>query len=269
MIWSHSAPARTVRYTHRPSSRWCAPAARRSGAGGALCTSSHSRVVAHGRDEGVGHRHREVEVGEPAVVLGVDERLDVGMIAAQDAHLRAAPRARRLHGLAALVEHPHVGERSAGAAVRALDVRALRADGREVVAHAAAAAHGLGGLVQRHVDADAVLVAGDAVAHRLDEAIDQRGLEVRARGGIDPPAEDEAVLLRLQERLLPLLPLLPGASTAASARATRRRTASTVCSSPLAYFSRRISSEIDCGGNAAGAAGRRVLRSSSFMGTVG
>ena len=164
-------------------------------------------VLAHGRDEGVGHRDREVEVGEPAVVLGVDERLDVRMIAAQDAHLGAAPRARRLHGRAALVEHPHVGERSAGAAVRALDVRALRADVREVVAHAAAAAHRLGGLVQRHVDADAVLVAGDAVAHRLDEAIDERGLEVRARGGIDPPAEDEAVLLGLQERLLPLRPL--------------------------------------------------------------
>ncbi len=44
MIWSHSAPARTVRYTHRSSSRWRAPAASRSGAGGALCTSSHSAL---------------------------------------------------------------------------------------------------------------------------------------------------------------------------------------------------------------------------------
>ena len=53
--------------------------------------------------------------------------------------------------------------------------------GREVVAHAAAAAHRLGRLVQRHVDADAVLVAGYAVAHRLDKAIDECGLEVRVK----------------------------------------------------------------------------------------
>ena len=44
MIWSHSAPARTVRYTHMSSSRWCAPAARRSGAGGAACTSCHGAL---------------------------------------------------------------------------------------------------------------------------------------------------------------------------------------------------------------------------------
>ena len=161
-------------------------------------------VLARGRDEGVGHRHRKVEVGEPAVVLGMDERLDVRMVAPQDAHLGAATGPRGLHGGAALIEHPHVGQGSAGAAVRAFDVGALRTDVREIVADAATAAHGFGGLVQRHIDADAVLVAGDAVAHGLDEAVQEGGLEVRTRSGVDPPTENEAVLLGLQERLLPL-----------------------------------------------------------------
>jgi len=57
-------------------------------------------------------------------------------------------------------------------------------------------------------------------------------------------------------------------STAARACATRRRTSSMVRSPPLAYFSARISVEIDCGGRTVGAAFRRVLRSSSFMGWV-
>jgi hypothetical protein len=40
-------------------------------------------------------------------------------------------------------------------------------------------------------------------------------------------------------------------SMAASARATRRRTSATVCSSPLAYFSTRTSPEISCIGRLA------------------
>ena len=50
--------------------------------------------------ECIGDANRDVEVGELALVLGMDEFLDVGMVATQHAHLRAAPRAGRLHCLA-------------------------------------------------------------------------------------------------------------------------------------------------------------------------
>src|SRR6185437_5135620 len=97
----------------------------------------------------------------------------------------------------------HVRDRSARAAVGAANVRSTRTNTREVVADAAAAAHRLRRLLQRDVDADAAGVAGNAVADRLHEAVDERRLEVGARCGIDAAAEDEAVLLCAVERLLP------------------------------------------------------------------
>src|SRR5665213_101762 len=150
----------------------------------------------------------------------MDERLDVGMVAAKNPHLRAATGTRGLDRRATLIEHSHVGQRSAGAAVRAPDMRALGTDVREVVAYAATAPHRLGGLFERHIDTDAMLVAGDAVAYRLDEAIQQRCLEVGACGGIDPSAEDETVLLGDEECLLPPCPqggLLDGSQRARNA----------------------------------------------------
>jgi hypothetical protein len=68
---------------------------------------------------------------------------------------------------------------------RSTRVRATQAprgpDAREVVAHAAAAAHRLGRFGQRGVDAGmAVLVLRDRVAHRLHEAVDQRGRQLGA-----------------------------------------------------------------------------------------
>ena len=104
----------------------------------------------HRAHERVGHRHADVEVAQVALVLGVDEFLDVGMVAAQDAHLRAAPRTGGFHRFATAVEHAHVGHRSAGTALRAAHQRATRPDRREVVADAAAAAHGFRGFQQRH-----------------------------------------------------------------------------------------------------------------------
>ncbi len=138
------------------------------------------------------------------MVLGVDEFLDVGVVAAQHPHLRAAARARRLDRLARAVEDAHVGDRAAGARVRALHLGALGPDGGEVIADAAAAAHGLGGFLQRGVDAGlAVDHFGDRIAHRLHEAVDERRLQVDAGGGVDAAGGDEAVLLRLQEAALP------------------------------------------------------------------
>ena len=153
----------------------------------------------------VGDADRDVEVGEVALVLGVDEFLDVGVVAAQHAHLRAAARARGLDRLARAVEDAHVGKRAARARVRAFHFGAARADGGEVVADAAAAPHGLGRFLQRGVDArPPVDDFRDRVADRLHEAVDERGLQRDAGGGIDAPGGDEAFFLRLEEAPLPL-----------------------------------------------------------------
>jgi hypothetical protein len=84
----------------------------------------HQLDVAVGLDglhEGVGDADRDVEVGEVALVLGVDEFLDVRVVAAQHAHLRAAARTGGFHRLAGAVEDAHVGHRAGGARLRALD----------------------------------------------------------------------------------------------------------------------------------------------------
>ncbi|OIQ68760.1 hypothetical protein GALL_496440 [mine drainage metagenome] len=157
-------------------------------------------VVADRLHEGVAHADGEVEVLERAGVLGVDEGFDVRMVDAQHTHLRAAPRARGFHRLARGVEHPHERQRAAGAAVRRAHMRPRRTDARKVVAHAAAATHGFRRLRQRLVDAGlAVLVGGHRIAHRLDETVDECGLDVGPRGGHDASRRNEASLKRLTE----------------------------------------------------------------------
>src|SRR5207244_5555177 len=106
---------------------------------------------------------REIEVAQGAAILGVNERLHVRVIATEHGHLRPAPGSRRLDGFARLVEHTHVGEWPAGAAVGAPDVRSLRPDAGEVVADAAAPPHRLRSLVERRIDADLIALVRDAV----------------------------------------------------------------------------------------------------------
>ena len=162
-------------------------------------------VVLDRPHESVGHADRDVKVGEVAPVLGVDEFLDVGMIAAQHAHLRAAARPGRFHRLARAVEHAHIRHGAARARARAPHLCALGADRGEVVADPAAAAHGLGGFLQGGVDAGlAVHDLRDRVAHRLHEAVDERGLHRNAGGGVDAAGGDEAGLHRLVEARLPV-----------------------------------------------------------------
>ena len=51
---------------------------------------------------------------------------------------------------------------------------------------------------------------GDRVADRLHEAVDEGGLQVGARGGVDAPGGDEALLLGLEELRFPVRPLVLG-----------------------------------------------------------
>ena len=62
----------------------------------------------HRLHKNISDPHRNIEIGEPAAVLGVDEGLDVRVVTAQHPHLRAAPGAGRLHRLARAVKHFHV-----------------------------------------------------------------------------------------------------------------------------------------------------------------
>ena len=83
----------------------------------------------HRLHEGVGDADRDVEVGQIAGILGMDEFFDVRMVATQYAHLRAAAAAGGFDRLAGAVEDAHVGDRSGGARLRALDVSPDRTDG--------------------------------------------------------------------------------------------------------------------------------------------
>ena len=62
----------------------------------------------------------------PATALGVDEVLDIGMIAGQGRHHRAAPRARAHDGAAHRVPHFHEGDRPRGIRAHARHRRAPR-----------------------------------------------------------------------------------------------------------------------------------------------
>ena len=162
-----------------------------------------------GLHERIGDADRDVEVGEVAVVLGVDEVLDVRMVAAQHAHLGAATGTCRFDGLAGAVEDAHVGDGAGSARVRALDQRADRADRREVVADATAATHGFSGLGQRGIDAGlAVDRFDDRISDRLHEAVDQRGGEVGTGCGVDAAGRNETVFLRPEELCFPVRTVL-------------------------------------------------------------
>jgi hypothetical protein len=99
----------------------------------------------------------------------------------------------------------------------------------------------------------AVVDLRDRIAHRLHEAVDQRGRQVGAGRRLDAPGRDEALLQRPQEAALPLGAARQPLSACASARATRWCTCSAESSSPLAYFSFSTSALMGWAGSAAAA----------------
>ena len=146
-------------------------------------------------------RHRVPAAGR---ALGGDELLHIGVVDAQHAHLCATTRPGALHGGAGLVEHIDVAAGAGRGGCRALDARALGADAREVVAHAAAAAHGFGRFAQGFVNAGVAVVvhALDAVAHGLHKAVDERGLDAGARRAHDASGTNRACVEVAPEFLL-------------------------------------------------------------------
>ena len=142
----------------------------------------------------------------PGLALGLDELVDVGVVDAQHRHLRAPPQARHFHGGAGLLEHVDVAAGPRGERCGAAHQRAARAQGRKVIAHPTPAPQGFGRLTQRLVDAGVAgfVVPEDAVAHRLHEAVDQRGVQAGACPRQDAPGHQPPLLQRLFEAAGPL-----------------------------------------------------------------
>ena len=147
------------------------------------------RVGLHRGHERVADQHREIEIGEAALrLLGRDELLDVGMIAGERRHHRAAARARAHDRAAHRVPHIHEGDGAGGIRADAFHRRALGAQRREVVADAAALLQRQRGLAQ----------VGENPVHRIrdrahDEAVEERDAAIRAGAGDDAAGGQEAM----------------------------------------------------------------------------
>ena len=152
------------------------------------------------RHERVGGEDGEVEHAQPAGrVLGLDEGLDVGMIAAQGRHHGAAAVAGAHDGAAHRIPHVHERERSRGVGADALDRCALRPQRREIIADAAALLHGQRRLAQLGENPGHVVGHG---AH--DEAVEEGDVAPGPGAGDDSPGRQEAeILQRLVESLRP------------------------------------------------------------------
>ncbi len=150
-------------------------------------------AVIDGLHKAIAHTHRNVEVVPTTRgALGGNEFQYIGVVDAQYAHLCATACTCRLYGRAALVEHVHVAARAAGDTVCAFNFGAFRANARKIVAYTTATAHGLCGFTQGFINAweTFVIVALDAVAHRLHKAVDQGGLNGGACGTHDTACAD-------------------------------------------------------------------------------
>ena len=69
--------------------------------------------------EAVGHAHRDVEVAQFTRVFGMDEFLNIWVVAAQHTHLGTAACTGRFHRFARSVKHAHVADRAGRTALGA------------------------------------------------------------------------------------------------------------------------------------------------------
>ena len=150
--------------------------------------------------EGIGDQHRQVEHPQARrVFLGLDERLNIGVVAAHGGHHGPPARACRHDGAAHRVPDIHKGQGARSIRRHTLHLGPARADGGEVIADAAALLHGQRGLFQPVENAAHAVRDG---AH--DKAVEQRHIPPRASARRDATCGQE-----FEPRKRAIKPLFP------------------------------------------------------------
>ncbi len=155
-----------------------------------------------GLHERILYQNRDVEHPQTCGVgFGGDEILNIRVIAAHRGHHRPAAAARAHDGAAHGVPDVHERQRPRGICRHPHHIRALGADGREIIADSPALLHRQSGLFQ-HIE-NAAHAVGDR-AH--DETIEQRHTPLGARPCGDAPCGQEFEILKcLIKRVFPSL----------------------------------------------------------------
>ncbi|MCY1169531.1 hypothetical protein D9M73_95680 [compost metagenome] len=162
------------------------------------------RIRLECRHERIGHQHRQVEIAEAqGIALGVDERLDIGMVDAQASHHRTAPLAGGQDGAAHGIPAIHEGQRPRCVRRDSLHGTSARPDGGEIHTYPAALLHRQRSFAQLGED------IGQAVLDRIhDEAVEQRDAAPGPGPGQDPPGRNQPEIGEcLRELALPMRPL--------------------------------------------------------------
>ena len=148
-------------------------------------------------------QHREIEVAQcRSVPLGIDEALDVRMVAAQRPHHRPAAYPGREQCRAHAVPQAHEGHRPRGRTPDPLPAQTGGPQRGKVATHAPALLHGQRRIPQRLED------AGEVVRDRThDEAVEQGQVPIHTGPGEDPPARQKPK--PLQQVQIPRRPNLP------------------------------------------------------------
>ena len=132
-----------------------------------------------GCHERIADQHREIEIAQPMRVrFRGDEFLDIGVVAAQRRHHRAAALTGRHNGAAHTVPYVHEADRSRSLGTHALHNRAARSQRREIVTDAATSLHGESGLLDGFENGAEVVL--DAAKY---ETVEERYVAPRARAG--------------------------------------------------------------------------------------
>ena len=154
--------------------------------------------------EGIRDQNRKVEIAQPRrIALCLDEVQNVGVVDAQAAHHRPAPRACRLDRAAHRVPAVHEGQGAGCIRAHAFYRGTLGPDGGEIHADPAALLHGQRGLFQ--VLEDAAQIVRDRAHH---EAVEQGDRAAGARPGQNTPGGNEGQgLNRFGKALFPHLAL--------------------------------------------------------------
>ncbi len=164
-------------------------------AGETVCRK-HQRpfiVCVHRLHERIADQYREVEIMQLAgLLLGVDERLDIRMVAAQCRHHGAAPRGRGQQGLAHAVPDAHERDRPGRRTADSPGRYARRTQGRKIVTDPAPGLHRDRAFLQGLEDA----------FHRIfdaphDEAVEQSHVETGAGTSKNPPSGQKVKRIQL------------------------------------------------------------------------